>query len=355
MFASRAIWRILVATGFSPVAVVAVDRAVQLARAHGAALDLLHVFDVSAWHRLNGVFDAQRLAVDPPPDLATKQRLSDVAATLAADAGLEVREHFTTGKAAERIVACARERECALVVSGARADPGWLGLGGTALKVVFEPSCPVLTVRLNAAPLYERVLLAVELREALLQASQFALRLLPDAHHHALYAVDPAVDFDLWIDGPGEEHIRLPYEPMRARARAELGQLAGVSRERRGIRSRSKSWTTCARTPSSSALRHCPPTAWSWPPWRGCARRALAGEHGAACAPTHQPRLAGGAVTDVRWPRTAPQGRSAHQQHGHAASGHDPRGHRSHDQVAELAVSVRSHHQQIERAAVGQP
>lgn len=234
MFASRVIRRILVATDFSPGAAVAVDRAVQLARAHGAALDVLHVFDVSAWHSLKGVFDAQRLTVDPPPDLATKQRLSDVAAKLAADAGLEVRAHFTTGKAAERIVALARERGCELVVVGARADLGWLGLGGTASKVVFAPSCPVLTVRLNAALPYERVLIAVDLREGSLQASQFALRLLPDAHHHALYAVDPALDRDLWIGGLGEEHIRVLHDSMRARARAELGQLAGsFSREAR--------------------------------------------------------------------------------------------------------------------------
>lgn len=228
MFASKAIRHILVATDFSPGAAVAVDRAVQLARAHGAGLDLLHVFDVSAWHSLKGVFDAERLTVDPPPDLVTKLRLSDVAATLAADAGLEVRAHFTTGKAAERIVALARERECALVVVGARADSGWLGLGGTASKVVFAPSCPVLTVRLNAALPYERVLIAVDLHEGSLQASQFALRLLPDAHHHALHAVDPALDRHLRIGGLGEEHIRRLHESMRARSRTELRQLAGV-------------------------------------------------------------------------------------------------------------------------------
>lgn len=234
MVVSNALRRILVATDFSPGAAAAVDRAVQLSRAHGAALDLLHVFDVGAWHSLKGVFDAQRLTVDPPPDVATRQRLSDLAVKLAGDAGLQVEAHFSVGVAAERIVAHARERGCALVVVGARADPGWLGLGGTASKVVRAPGCPVLTVRLNAARPYERVLIAVDLRDGSLKASQFALRLLPEAHHHALYAVDPALDRDLRIGGLGQEYIRLLHDSAHAHARRELDQLAsGLSRDAR--------------------------------------------------------------------------------------------------------------------------
>jgi nucleotide-binding universal stress UspA family protein len=234
MVVTSALRRILVATDFSPGAAAAVERAVELARAHGAALDLLHVFDVGAWHSLKGVFDAQRLTVDPPPDVASRQRLSDVAAKLAADAGLEVEAHFGIGAAAERIVAHARERGCALVVLGARADPGWLGLGGTASKVVRAPSCPVLTVRLNAARPYERVLIAVDLREGALKASQFALRLLPQARHHAFYALDPASERDLRIGGLGQEHVRLLRDSMRAYAHRELEQLAsGLSRDAR--------------------------------------------------------------------------------------------------------------------------
>ena len=234
MVVSNALRRILVATDFSPGAAAAVDRAVQLARAHGAALDLLHVFDVGAWRSLKGVFDAQRLTVDPPPDVASKQRLSDLAATLAADTGVEAEAHFSVGEAAERIVAHARERGCGLVIVGARADPGWLGLGGTASKVVRLPSCPVLTVRLSAARPYERVLIAADLREGSLTAAQFALRLLPDAQHQVFYALDPALDRDLWIGGLGKEHIRLLHDSMHAYARRELEQLAdGLSREAR--------------------------------------------------------------------------------------------------------------------------
>lgn len=226
MVVPNAVRHILVATDFSPGAAAAIDRAVQLARAQGASLDLLHVFDIGAWHSLKGVFDAQRLTVDPPPDVATRQRVTDLAATLADQTGLSVEPHFAVGDAAEGIAARARESGCALIVAGARADPGWLGLGGTAAKVLRAPPCAVLTVRLAAARPYERVLTAVDLREGALRASQFALQLLPDAQHQLLYALDPALDRDLWIGGLGQQHIRLLHDNMRAYARRELEQLA---------------------------------------------------------------------------------------------------------------------------------
>lgn len=55
------IFSIVAATDFSPGSSAAVERAVQLAVAHGASLRLLHAFDVSAWYRLKAVFDPQRL------------------------------------------------------------------------------------------------------------------------------------------------------------------------------------------------------------------------------------------------------------------------------------------------------
>lgn len=60
---------IVAATDFSPGANAAVERAVQLTVAHVASLRLLHAFDVSAWHSLKGVFDAQHLTMNPPPDV----------------------------------------------------------------------------------------------------------------------------------------------------------------------------------------------------------------------------------------------------------------------------------------------
>lgn len=234
MTAAKPLRRILVATDFSPGAAAAVDRAVQLAGAHGAALDLLHVFDIGAWHSLERVFDARRLAIDPPPDVATRQRLIDTAAALTAQSGVAVEAHFGVGRAADRVVAHARERACALIVLGARGEPGWLGLGGTAAKVLRVPGCPVLMVRLPATRPYERVLLGVDLRAGSLKAAQFALRLLPDAHHHAMYALDPALDRGLWTGGMGQGHIRLLRESMQEQARKGLDELAaGLSPQAR--------------------------------------------------------------------------------------------------------------------------
>lgn len=221
-----AIRSIVAATDFSPGSNAAVERAAQLAAAHGVSLHLLHAFDVSAWHSLKGVFDAQRLTAEPPTDVRMQQRLTDSAASLAVQTGLKVEAHFAVGPADKAIDAYVKAQACSLVVVGARAEPGWLGLGGTAEKVVRSPDGPVLIVRSSPPRPYHKVLVAVDLREGSLRASQFSLELLPDANHHLLYAVDPALDRDLWIGGLGKEHIRRLHDSMHSYADRELQELA---------------------------------------------------------------------------------------------------------------------------------
>jgi nucleotide-binding universal stress UspA family protein len=123
------IHRVLVATDFSSGARVAVERAVQLAEAHGASLDLLHAFDASAWHGLKGVFDAQRLVMDPPPDVRVHQHLKNQAQSLATTTGLKVEACFGAGDVGQVIAARVREKAVSLVVVGSRSEPELIGLG----------------------------------------------------------------------------------------------------------------------------------------------------------------------------------------------------------------------------------
>lgn len=158
---------IVATTDFSPGSHAVVERAVQLAVAHGALLRLLHAFDVSAWQSLKGVFDPQRLTMRQPPDLRMQRRLSDLAATLATRTGLEVEARFSIGSAHSAINMYVTAHAPSLVVLGSRAEPAMPGLGSTALKVLRSPACPMLIVRSTESRPYDKVLSAVDMRQEL--------------------------------------------------------------------------------------------------------------------------------------------------------------------------------------------
>jgi nucleotide-binding universal stress UspA family protein len=220
------ICNVVAATDFSPASDAAVRRASRLAATHGAALCLLHAFDVSARHSLKGVFDAQRLTVDPPPDVRMQQRLTDFATSLAAQTGLEVGIHFGLGQPAKVIESYVGAHAGSIVVIGSRAEPAVSGLGSTALKVVRKPSCPVLIVRVAEDRPYDTVLSAVDLREGSVRAASLAVDLFPTAHHHLLYALDAAPGGGDWGSGLSGEQLRLLHESQHGQADRELQQCA---------------------------------------------------------------------------------------------------------------------------------
>ena len=220
------IHNIVVATDFSPGSNAAVDRAVLLAQTHGASLRLLHAFDVSAWHSLQGVFDPHRLAREPPPDVQIRRRLTEVAASLAAQTGLQVEDRFTVGKAASAISAYVNAHDTALLVIGSRPEPGLLGLGSTASRLLRSPTCPVLTVRWGHARPYAKVLAAVDLGADAMRAATFAVAVFPAAQHHLVLALAPALERAAWLQALAQEQLAGPDDSMRAQALRQLEQLA---------------------------------------------------------------------------------------------------------------------------------
>ena len=217
---------IVAATDFSPGSHAVVERAVQLAVAHGASLRLLHAFDVSAWHSLRGVFDAQRLTMGPPPDVRLKQRLSDLAESLATRSGLKVEARFSIGSAHSAINMYATDHAPSLVVLGSRAESAMPGLGSTASKVLRSPACPMLIVRSTEPRPYDKVLSAVDMRDGSVRAARAAISLFPAARHHLLHAVDPALELALWMGDVDKQQVRLLHDSMYTQALRQLEQLA---------------------------------------------------------------------------------------------------------------------------------
>ena len=216
---------IVVATDFSAGSRAAVERAVHLAQIHGASLRLLHAFDVSTWHSLRGVFDALRLTTEPPPDVRLKQQLTDLATTLAARTGVDVQARFSLGDPETAINGFATTHTPSLIVMGSRAQPALPGLGSTVLKVLRSPVCPVLVVRSTSPQPYDKVLAAVDLRQASVWAAQTAVSLFPAAHHHLLHAFSQTQD-TLKSGSHASGQTSQILASMRAQALQDLSQLA---------------------------------------------------------------------------------------------------------------------------------
>ena len=222
---------ITVCNDFSPGALAAVERAAQLAVEHGAALRLLQVSDA---RRLIGTGTAAPAgAIDPSEQSALdvhafklRQRLAELANQLAQRTGVKVESLLGIGTDHLVISEHVQSQMPSLLVLGSRFDPATVGLGGTALKLLRAPGCPVLVVRSRDAKPYQRVLSAVDLRDGSVRAAVAALALFPQAHHHLLYAVAPALDSSLEAGGFAAEQVESLHVAMHRHAERELRLLA---------------------------------------------------------------------------------------------------------------------------------
>jgi nucleotide-binding universal stress UspA family protein len=135
---------ILCPTDFSPAAAAAFAAACELARVHGAKIEVLHVAapvvsfgDVVA-SQLPGFRD----------DLREQLR-----GVRSADPGVLVTTALLEGDPAEMIVDVARTSGCDLIVMGThgRSGVGRLVLGSVAEQVLRKAPCPVLTMKSDTA------------------------------------------------------------------------------------------------------------------------------------------------------------------------------------------------------------
>ena len=142
--------RILVPTDFSPTADAALEHARALARAFGAELHLVHVFEDPL---LTGAVTAEAYVPAAPEVRAAlmqeaRERLAHRVRAGDADA-LKTTTEIITGSPATAIVDHAASAGASLIVMGTHGRGGvaHLLLGSVAERVVRAAPCPVLTVR----------------------------------------------------------------------------------------------------------------------------------------------------------------------------------------------------------------
>ncbi len=135
---------ILVATDFSETAEAGLDWAIDLAKAHGARIDLVHALMMP-----NQMGDY----LPSPPDMTEQLRQAalgrlDESASRVRDAGVEVQPELLLGLPSQTILEAAGAAAADLIVVGTLGLTGirHLLLGSTAERVVQRAACPVLTI-----------------------------------------------------------------------------------------------------------------------------------------------------------------------------------------------------------------
>ncbi len=135
---------ILAATDFSETAEAGLDWAIDLAKAHGARIDLVHALMMP-----NQMGDY----LPSPPDMSEQLRQAalarlDESAARARDRGVEVQPELLLGLPSQAILEAAEASSADLIVVGTLGLTGirHLLLGSTAERVVQRAACPVLTI-----------------------------------------------------------------------------------------------------------------------------------------------------------------------------------------------------------------
>ena len=132
---------VAVATDFSPTAAAAVEWGVDLARARGGRLVLVHALDV---HGPLTDFLPAPAELDEQLRGAAAARLEELAVSVRAR-GIEATTRLERGVASQAVVRAASELAPSLLVQGSRGL-GRLFVGSTAQRIVQHCPCPVLTV-----------------------------------------------------------------------------------------------------------------------------------------------------------------------------------------------------------------
>ena len=151
--------KILCPTDFSPRAGAAARLAIDLARATGGSVELVHV--VTPRLPAGGALPTQAAGPSEVPPGERDQRASDGEAARLADecralreTGFDVTSHLARGEAAEVILARAKSIGAAQIVMGSHGGPALarLVLGSVAERTVRLAEGPVLIVPPGAAP-----------------------------------------------------------------------------------------------------------------------------------------------------------------------------------------------------------
>lgn len=218
---------IVAATDFSGNATRAVRQAAYLARAWGASLTLVHVFNDSVWASLRAVYDLPGWSGIKPAETA-RTSLAALAGQVAQEFGVAVDSEVRIGRASQQISETVAARQADLLAVGEHGE-NWVSdvvLGGTALKVLEAARIPVLLVRSAEPALYHDIAIATDFSAAAERGACLALECFPDARHTLLHAWLLPFENSMRLGGARDEDIRHYRDREFASASAKLTECA---------------------------------------------------------------------------------------------------------------------------------
>ncbi len=172
---------ILMATDLSARSDRALERAVELARQRGAALNIIHVIDD-----------------DLPQPLAAAQQTAAGQAiqthidTLATDDGPDIKIETILGRPYIDILEMSEKTDAELIVLGTHREDAFKDMfrGTTAERVVRAGTVPVLLVKDRTDGPYRRVMVGIDFSVYSRRALACAIDLVPDGEFHLVHAYD---------------------------------------------------------------------------------------------------------------------------------------------------------------------
>lgn len=234
--------RIVAATDFSHGGESALRRAVLLAKATGAAVEVVHAVYLppleEAWRKLadqEGFSEASLLE-------AAARRLGDLAAAVGQRLGLAPASRVLQGRPPQALAAWARESGADLIVIGAHGEHFLLDLfvGSTAMKTLRLATVPVLLVKQTPPFDYERIVIATDFSPSARAAAELAATLFPAADLHLFHAYEVPFEREMYYAGADDEAVdhyrRLGEAEARRQIEAFADSLADPRRYLRKMR-----------------------------------------------------------------------------------------------------------------------
>lgn len=192
--------RILVPVDGSDPATAALDHALDIAAAHGATVDVLHVADTNIPSQTRIGTDVVDALVEEGAQIVTD------ASERAADQEMTINTEVVQGEPTEAIVGYAADRDHDLIVMGSRGQRnlGEYVLGSTTDRVVNRTDRQVLTVRDVDAPVaypYETLLVPTDGSDRATEAVELAGEIAA-THGAALHLLVVIDELPVGIDAP---------------------------------------------------------------------------------------------------------------------------------------------------------
>jgi len=225
---STPIRHVLAATDLSPLSLHAVDRALQLAAAHGARCTLMHALGLDPLDSLREWLGSRADELTRLAQAHQREALLRIAADSARNPGVAVEVHLEPGAPTRAVPTVVAALNPDLTVIGARGEGALrrVLVGSTASRLLRTTTCPLLLVRKPCGAAYRRALVAVDFSPASEIAIRTVRQLLPHTEIMLLHVLVLPYEGMLRSVGVASDEFEQAREDARKDALRRMRALA---------------------------------------------------------------------------------------------------------------------------------